>query len=159
MKTLRELKHQLYDATSQGLDIILDYIPEARKCLINGNITTKKFKIRAENTASAQLYAPNSYCNACHIVDYGDDSKVKAPITIAAEHEHCMYNQAILILCERYNITDNNMSELKPRLEFRKLESDENSKSSSIRLSNSMPRVALEILAPNLLKEHAEALN
>ena len=159
MNTLKELKHKLYDNTSNGLDIILSYLPEASVGICKGVATKKKFKLRAENTASACLYPRNDYCDVWHIVDYGYDTKVKDPIHITAEHEHCMYNQALLRLCDRYGITNDGSNDVKPRMEFRPLQKGESEKTSAIRLAAKIPKDALAVLGPNVLSEHTDALN
>lgn len=97
---------QLYDATRQGLDIILDCVNIPEECVGNKN---KKFKLRDERTASAVLYKPTEKCQHWHIVDYGERQMPLSPIDIYMRTRG--YGQgdfalALNELAEKYGVVD-----------------------------------------------------
>ena len=71
----------LYNATRDGLDIILHYYPQASEVVGTKN----KFRARqTEKTASACLHYSG---NVWKVVDFGDDGHGLSPIDICMKEE------------------------------------------------------------------------
>lgn len=91
-----DISAKILDASDAGLDIILNYYPNARQ--------GKNFKIRDEKTASASLYKHSS--GVWLVTDFGDDSKPLNAIGVFAKEEGLSYRDAILHLGARYGLLD-----------------------------------------------------
>lgn len=92
-------KQQIFDATDGGLNIILDYYPEARKAVERKGT---KFSIRPEKTPSCTLKQADD--GVWLLTDFGDDSKPKNAIMICMELEGLNYGEACQFLGEKYKI-------------------------------------------------------
>jgi hypothetical protein len=86
-------------ATNGGLDVILNYFPQASDSVKDQR---KKFKTRNEKTASATIkQLPDGNWV---LTDFGGDAKPKNAITITMEEENVDYGTAIKLLAERYGV-------------------------------------------------------
>lgn len=91
----------IYAATNGGLDVILQYFPQAAECVQN---KSKKFRIRAtDKTASASLkmLTPS---NVWVVTDFGGDQKPCNCILITMQQENCDFKEAITLIANKYNI-------------------------------------------------------
>jgi hypothetical protein len=92
---------QIYNATRDGLDIILSYFPDAEKCI---NKPSHKFKLReGEKTASASMKRSNK-SGLWIVTDFGDEHKGKSAIDLVMEIERLEFPQALNFLAQQYNI-------------------------------------------------------
>jgi hypothetical protein len=90
----------IYSATDGGLEIILQYFPQASSSVSDAR---RKFKLRSnEKTASATLKRMND--GNWVLTDFGGDGKPKNAITIVMEEENCDFKQAVQLIAERWNI-------------------------------------------------------
>ncbi len=94
---------EIYNATNNGLDIILYYYPQARDS-VNSR---KPFHLRNERTPSAYI---KQYGNVWKVTDFGDDQHARSPIDICMKEENRTFNEAILILAERYRVEGTRLS-------------------------------------------------
>lgn len=90
------LSDKILNVTNGGLDIILNYYPNAK--------TGRNFKIREERTASASLKQHES--GVWLVTDFGDDSKPLNGIAVFAKEEGLSFREALLQLGSRYNLLD-----------------------------------------------------
>ncbi len=106
---------KIFDATNGGLDIILQYYPQAEKCIGNN----RKFKLRDEKTPSSVLHKMPD--GIWIIKDFGSSEKAKNAITITAEHENLSFGDAIKFLAKKLNILPDgiNIELFKPEIEQR----------------------------------------
>ena len=86
-------------ATDGGLQIILDYYPQAKDCAW----TNKKFKLRSdERTASASIRKKG---DRWKVTDFGGTGHEMDAIDICKYEEHIEYNsEAIALLAQRYGV-------------------------------------------------------
>lgn len=91
---------QIFDATNNGLDIILYYYPNAQKAVQRKG---DKFKVRdSEKTASCALkQAPD---NIWIVTDFGGDQVPRNGIKICMLEENCDFKTAIQILAGRHGV-------------------------------------------------------
>jgi hypothetical protein len=90
----------IYKATNGGLDIILQYFPQANNSVADSR---RKFKLRnVEKTASATLKRLSD--GNWVVTDFGGDGKPKNAIAIVQEEENCDFKTAIQLIAERFNI-------------------------------------------------------
>lgn len=92
-------QQEIFEKTDGGLNIILDYYPEARKAVEKRGA---KFSIRPEKTPSCTLrqLKDGTYV----LTDFGDDSKPKNAIHICMEVEGKVFKEAIQFLAEKFKI-------------------------------------------------------
>lgn len=93
---MSDISQKILDASNGGLDIILNYYPNARE--------GRNFKIREERTASASLFKHQS--GVWLVTDFGDDSKPLNAIGVFAKEEGISYRDAILQLGSQYDLLD-----------------------------------------------------
>lgn len=93
---MSDLQTKILDATNGGLDIILEYYPQATKA--------KSFKIRDEKTASASLKQIEG--GVYLVTDFGDDSKPRNAIHVCAKEEGMSFRDALLHLADRFQLLE-----------------------------------------------------
>ena len=98
---------KIYDATRQGLDIILWLYPQASECI---GVKGKKFKVRDEKTPSACLYQRKSdkYGEVWGVTDFGGEGW-RSAIQLYMEDHHLSqdrFNEAVLQIAAHFNVTD-----------------------------------------------------
>lgn len=107
-----DLQDKILDATNGGLDIILNYYPNARE--------GKNFKIRDERTASTSLKRVDG--GVYVVTDFGADSKPMNAIAVFAKEEGMAYKEAMTQLGRQFNLLDQKTT-LRP--EIRKMKPTE----------------------------------
>lgn len=91
----------LYDATNNGLDILLYYYPQARGC----EGTKKKFKAReGEDDASAMLRQGRN--GVWKFIDFGDDAREHDPLEVCQQLENLRFSEAVVKLAGLFNVSD-----------------------------------------------------
>ena len=94
----------IYNATHQGLDIILYYYPQAEHCVDN----KKKFKRRPdEDDASACI---RLFKDCYKVTDFGDSGTAMSPIDICMYEENIRFPEAVMLLASRYNVSSRDRS-------------------------------------------------
>ena len=98
---------KVYDATRQGLDIILWIYPQAAECV---GVKGKKFKVRDGKTPSACLHRRKSekYGDIWGVMDYGGEGW-RSAIHLYMEDRHLSqdrFNEAVLQIAAHFNVTD-----------------------------------------------------
>lgn len=102
---MNDLQEKILDATNGGLDIILNYYPNARE--------GKNFKIRDERTASTSLKRVDG--GVYVVTDWGADSKPMNAIAVFSKEEGMSYKEAMLQLGRQYNLLEGK-SVLRPKI-------------------------------------------
>ncbi len=153
---------QIYQASRQGLDILLDLYPDAREC-VEG--TKKKFRIReADRTPSASIRKkPTKWGDLWMVTDFGGDGREHSPLD-AYMQEHGIrqeyVKEAILQLAERYGVTEHLSAETnKPDVEERAATIDELDGRWYLRFKESFTKEELEYLGPCVTQEHCDLLH
>lgn len=144
----------IYNATHDGLDIILYYYPQAEGCVDN----KKKFKRRPdEDDASACL---KKYDDCYKVTDFGDSGTAMSPIDICMHEENVRFPEAIAMLASRYNVTDElKRSVNKPDIRKRPATTDEAEGSRFFELEETFTESQLQVLGPRVRQEHVDALH
>lgn len=145
---------QIYDATHDGLDIILHYYPQARDCVDN----KKHFKRRlSEDDASACV---KKFGDVYKVTDFGDTGTAMSPIDICMHEDGIRFNEAILKLAAMFNVTDElNRSVNKPEIRKQTATQDQKDGSRFFSLLSKIPDNHLAVLGPRVKQEHTEALH
>ena len=105
MTQAERLSEKLYAATRDGLDIILDYYPEAEETLTADGGKKKKIKMRDERTPSATLRKSPTK-GVWTVTDFGDDGHEITPIQLASREEGISWKEALYRLCGKYGVRD-----------------------------------------------------
>lgn len=144
----------IYNATHDGLDIILYYYPQAEGCIDN----KKKFKRRPdEDDASACL---KKYDDCYKVTDFGDSGTAMSPIDICMNEENVRFPEAVALLASRYNVTDElKRSVNKPDIRKRPATADEAEGARFFELEEKFTDVQLQVLGPRVRQEHVDALH
>lgn len=154
-------KEAIYDATCNGLDIILMCYPEAKNCLEKEK---KKFKMRtSEKTPSAMLYPPNGQYPTYSVVDFGDDGHRLSPIDVYMRYHNIpthRFYEAILQLASIFDVRDElNSSVNKPRFEQRAAKDNEKENTRVFSFLKKIPTDHLRILGPSVTQENCDTLH
>lgn len=107
--------NDILNATNGGLDIILNYYPQARESADNPR---KPFNLRGEKTPSAFL---KQFGNQWKVTDFGDDAQARSAFDIVMTEESVKFYEAVCILADRYGIS-NTLSKDINKAEIRKRE-------------------------------------
>lgn len=144
----------IYAASNNGLDIILYYYPQAAECVDN----KKHFKRRPdEDDASACL---KRFGDVYKVTDFGDQGTAMSPIDICMNEENLRFTEAIAVLADRYNVTDElKRSVNKPEVRKRPAKVDEAEGSKFFELEEKFTKEQLQILCSKVKQEHVEALH
>lgn len=151
---------KIYDATRQGLDIILWMYPQASDCV---GVKGKKFKVRDEKTPSACLYQRKTekYGEVWGVTDFGGDGWRPA-IQLYMEDRHLgqdRFNEAVLQIASHFDITDElDKSVNKADFVERDARADEPDGHRDFETKDFTPE-ELAVLGPNVKQEHVEALH
>ena len=151
---------KIYDATRQGLDIILWIYPQAAECV---GVKGKKFKVRDEHTPSACLYQRKSekYGDIWGVTDFGGEGW-RSAIQLYMEDRHLSqdrFNEAVLQIAAHFNVTDElDRSINKADFTERDARADEPDGHRDFETKDFTPE-ELAVLGPNVKQEHVEALH
>lgn len=151
---------RIYQATRDGLDIILWLYPQAQDCV---GVKGKKFKVRDEHTPSACLYQRKTekYGDIWGVTDFGGDGW-RSAIQLFMDDQHLTqdrFNEAILRLAAHFNVTDElNRSVNKADFKERPAKADEPDGHRDFETKD-FTETELKVLGPNVKQEHVEALH
>ena len=101
-------KDTIYAATHAGLDILRYYYPFLTEEMA---ATKKKFRLREERDASASM---RLHGGCYRITDFGNDAREYTPIDVVMREEGLTYVQAVLTICSRYGISEEQENFVKP---------------------------------------------
>ena len=143
-----DLLQRIYDATNNGLDIILWYYPQAQGC----DRRVKYFKIRGdERTASACM---KEIKGVWRVTDFGDEGTALAPIDICMREEHKDFREALFLLADRYGVGNIISKEAnKAKIEQRDATADEKDGDFSFSIREEITAEELAVLGPKVTKE------
>ena len=144
----------IYNATRGGLDIILYYYPQASDCVDN----KRHFKRRPdEDDASACI---KKFNGVYKVTDFGDQGTAMSPIDICMSEENISFTEAVVVLADRYNVTDElKQSVNKPEMTKRPANADELEGSRFWELEEKFTEQQLAVLGPKVKQEHVDALH
>ena len=151
---------KIYDATRQGLDIILWIYPQAAECV---GVKGKKFKVRDEKTPSACLYQRKSekYGDIWGVTDFGGEGW-RSAIQLYMEDRRLSqdrFNEAVLQIAAQFNVTDElDRSINKADFTERDARADEPDGHRDFETKD-FTKEELAVLGPNVTQEHVEALH
>lgn len=151
---------KIYDATRQGLDIILWLYPQAAECV---GVKGKKFKVRDEKTPSACLYQRRSekFGDIWGVTDFGGDGW-RSAIQLYMDDRRLSqdrFNEAVLQIAAQFNVTDDlDRSVNKADFTERDARADEPDGHRDFETKDFSPE-ELAVLGPNVKQEHVEALH
>lgn len=145
----------IYNASHDGLDIILYYYPQASASVENPK---KPFKRRPEeDDASAFL---KKFKDCWKVTDFGDQGTAMSPIDICMLEENIKFAEAIVKLSSRYSVTDElKRSVNKPDIRKRPATADEQEGARFFELMEDFTDEQLKILGPRVKREHVNALH
>ncbi len=154
---------RIYEASRQGLDILLDLYPNAREC-VDG--TKKKFRIReGDRTPSASIRRKptNKYGPIWHVTDFGGDGREHSPLDAYMQERGIRQEyvqEAILQLAARYGVVDTLSADAnKPDVETRPAKVDEMDGKWYLRFEETMDDDDLRLFGPKVTQEHCDLLH
>lgn len=145
------LLQRIYDATNNGLDIILYYYPQAHGCDKKG----KYFKIRGdEKTPSACM---KEIKGVWRVTDFGDEQSAMSPIEICMREERLDFREALFRLADRYQVGNVISKEVnKAKIEQRDATVDEPEGKFWYELKEQMTDEELKVLGPMVTRQTCE---
>ena len=152
---MAQLIEDLMAATDGGLQIILDYYPQAKDCAG----TNKKFKLRSdERTASTSIRKKG---DRWKVTDFGGTGHEMDAIDICKYEEHIEYNsEAIALLAQRYGVESELKPDInKPDFKTRPAKPDEQDGKTYLEIAESFTADQLRVLGPLVKEEHCQALH
>lgn len=154
---------QIYQATNDGLDIILEVYPQAAACVPSskGSLDTKSnkhFKVRDENTASACL---KKIKGLWRVTDFGGEGRAESPIDLYMRERGIeRFPDAILQLASKYGVTDElNRTLNRPDIRERDAKQDEKDGTKVFELNDTFTEAELKVLGPNVKQADVDALH
>lgn len=149
----------IYDKTSQGLDIILDFLPQAREALTS---TNKHFRVRAsDKTPSAALFLKKEKdgSQVWKVKDFGDGPAMSA-IDICMQDLGIKFTEALYYLAEKYGVTEPDLiAEVnKPDVRKNPAKEDEPDGSYFLKKKEKFTPDELKVLGPHVKQSDCEAL-
>ena len=143
-----DLLQKIYDATDNGLDIILYYYPQAKGP--DGNLR-KNFKIRPERTASASVVMING---VWRVTDFGDTGKAMKPVNVCMKEENKEFREAVLTLAQRYGVSPT-INAAVNRAKVEKIDATPEQKEGwyEVKVKEKMTEDELELLGPLVTQE------
>ena len=143
-----DLLQKIYDATDNGLDIILYYYPQAKGP--DGNLR-KNFKIRPERTASASVVMING---VWRVTDFGDTGKAMKPVNICMKEENKEFREAVLTLAQRYGVSQTiNAAVNRAKVEKTDATPEQKEGWYEVKVKEKMTEDELELLGPLVTQE------
>lgn len=146
----------IYRVTNDGLDIILDYYPQAEECVRSGRANAKFKRRPEEDDASACI---RKYGDCWKVTDFGDQGTAMSPVDICM-HEDCLnFQEAVAKLAARYGVKDElrhgvNM----PDIRRRPARADEKEGEHYFELERTFTREQLQVLGPKVTQQTVESL-
>lgn len=149
----------IYDKTNQGLDIILDFLPQAREALTS---TNKHFRVRAsDKTPSAALFLKKERdgSEVWKVKDFGDGPAMSA-IDICMQDLGIKFTEALYYLAEKYGVTEPDLiAEVnKPDIRKNPAKEDEPDGSYYFKKKEKFTPEELKVLGPHVKQADCEAL-
>ena len=146
-----DLLQKIYDATDDGLDIILYYYPQAKD---NEGKLKKYFKLRDERTASASM---KKIKGVWRVTDFGDDSKAVSPINVCRREENKEFKEALLTLAQRYGVNTTISTKVnRAKVEKRDATPEEKEGWFEVKVKEKMTADELALLGPLVTQEVCE---
>lgn len=142
------LIQRLYEATDNGLNIILSYYPQAAGCDRPG----KFFKIRPdEKTASASM---KQIKGVWRVTDFGDGGQATSPIEICMREERLDFREALFTLLERYGVNQTISAAVnKADISSRDARDDEKEGDFNFEMNDVMSEGELKVLGPMVTQQ------
>jgi hypothetical protein len=145
----------IFAATNGGLDIILDYYPNAQNVV---HKAAKTFKIRGnEKTASASLKELPG--GIWVVTDFGGDGVPRNAILVCMIEENKNYAEACALLGSKYNIEGAKRQVFMPGIEKRPLKADEKKGDYAFEYFKTFTHDQLAILGPRVNEVHCTQYN
>ncbi len=139
-----EAIQRIMDATRGGLDIILDYYPQAEKALQKKGA---KFKVRDERTPSASLRQKDG---KWRVTDFGGTGHEMDAIEVCKLEERIQWtSEAIALLAQKYGVDTQLKSDVnKPKVQQRDARPDEVDGKNSFDTRDEFTPAELQLLGP-----------
>ena len=152
---------QIYQATDDGLDIIIGLYPDAKECVqkyCSTGTPKKHFAIRNEKTPSCAL---KKFKDCWKVTDFGGEGVAESPIDLYMKEKNIeRFPDAILRLASEYNISDELKRDVnKPTFAERDATIDEKDGTRIFELNEKFTEDELKVLGPNVKQDHVDALN
>lgn len=149
----------IYDKTNQGLDIILDFYPQAREALTGRN---KHFRIRAsDKTPSATLFQKKESDGneVWKVKDFGGGPAMSA-IDICMQEKGIKFTEAIYHLAQIYGVTEKELiAEVnKPDIRRNPAKEDEKDGDFIFQKKEKFTQDELRLLGPNVTQKDCDEL-
>ena len=154
-------KEQIYEATDNGLEIICNLYPDARRIAYGEDKNlSKPFKVRPnEKTPSAHLKLKDK----CYIVtDFGDDQHPRNPIDLVMKEKNLGFKEALVWIVSELNLTIDSINPdiNKPRFD-KLLPADPEMKEGQwyYELNEEMTDEELKVLGPLVTQDNVDDLH
>ncbi|MFM2292703.1 MAG: hypothetical protein RIS29_2516 [Bacteroidota bacterium] len=141
-------------ATNGGLDIILNYYPQARECVENPR---KAFSARNEKTPSAYL---RQFGDQWKVTDFGDDSHARSAFDICMQEEGVKFYEALCLLADRYGVSSKLNAQInKPEIRQREATPEETEGAFNIQFKKEWTKQELELFGHRVNQTHVDKLS
>lgn len=150
-----DLIQRIFDATNGGLDIILDYYPQAEAASLKKGV---KFKIReSERTASASLRLKDG---KWRVTDFGGTGHEMDAIEVCKLEERIQWtSEAVALLAQRYGIEERLSADVnKPKIQQRPATREEQDGKTQLIMREKFTPDELLLLGPLVTEEHCQDL-
>lgn len=145
---------RIFDATRGGLDIILDYYPQAEATIGKKGA---KFKLRNERTPSASLREKDG---KWRVTDFGGSGHEMDAIEICKMEERIQYtSEAVALLAQKWNVETRLQADInKPKIQQRDAKPDEVDGQNTFDTREHFTADELALLGPLVTEDHCRDL-
>lgn len=149
-----DLIRQIFDKTRGGLDIILDYYPQAEEAVRRKGF---KFKIRDEKTPSASLREKDG---KWRVTDFGGTGHEMDAIEVFKMEERIQWtSEAVALLAQKYGVDTRLSSDVnKPKISQRDARPDEVDGQNMFDTREHFTPDELRLLGPLVTEDHCRSL-
>jgi len=147
-------KEKIYNASTQGLDIITSYYPDAENAIGKNN---HPFKTREEKTASSYLWFSKEQ-NAWCVKDFGDNSAINA-IDVCMKEDNISFSEACQKWALHYNVAEFTPESYKPEVTFSTAPTTAKPTDFNIEYANEIPKTALKVLGVHVTQRICDKYN
>lgn len=150
---------QLYNATSDGLDILALHYPEVRDAAKN----RKPFKTRPDErtpSTSVKLFRTKEGGQVWKVTDFGDDGRATDPIAVHMKETGLRFPEAILDLSQIFNVTDEiNRSVNRPDIRKQPATAEQEDGQTYWEIDQEFTEKECKVMGPRVKPEHLKALH
>lgn len=150
---------QIYNATSDGLDILALHYPEVREAAKSKKPSRARPDERTPST-SVKLFNTRDGRSVWKVTDFGDDGRATDPIAVHMRETGLRFSEAILDLASIFNVSDEIVRSInRPDIRKQPASADQEDGQTYWEIDQEFTDKECNIMGPRVKPEHLKALH